>query len=103
MSMRAHTTSLDEALRRARRAAPGSTVAVVDRAGRRTIYELVTQAPAPAPRRVTLDSEEGAALLGARPGDALTIPAENGRLRRVRVVDVTAAASAREDRRRLPA
>jgi transcription elongation GreA/GreB family factor len=95
MSTQAHTTSLDQALRRARRAGPGSTVEVVDRAGRRTIYEIVAQPPGPAPRPVTLDSAEGRALVGTRAGDALTIPAANGRPRRVSVVDVTPAA--RED------
>jgi transcription elongation GreA/GreB family factor len=83
------TTSLDEALSRARRAGPGSIVEVVDRAGRRTRFEIVTQAPDPAPRRVTLGSAEGRALLGARAGDALTIPGENGRPRRVSVASIS--------------
>ena len=76
-------------------AGPGSTVEVVDRAGRRTSYEIVARLPVPAPRPVTLDSAEGLALLGARPGDALTIPAENGRPRRVSVVGVTPAVCSR--------
>jgi hypothetical protein len=97
MSMQEHTTSLDEAVRLARRAGPGSTVEVVDRAGRRMMYEIVAQLPGPAPRPVRLDSAEGLALLGARTGDALALPAENGRLRRVSVVDVTPAARSRED------
>jgi transcription elongation GreA/GreB family factor len=84
------TNSLDEALRRARRAGPGSTVEVVDRFGRSTVYEIVAQPPGPAPRPVTLDSAEGRALVGVRPGDVVTIPAENGRPRRVSVVDVSA-------------
>jgi transcription elongation GreA/GreB family factor len=96
MSMQAATTTLDAALRRARRAGLGSTVEVVDRAGRTTVYEIVAQRPGPAPRPVTLDSAEGLALLGVRPGDAVTIPAENGRHRRVSVVDVTPAGRARE-------
>jgi|tagenome__1003787_1003787.scaffolds.fasta_scaffold20326169_2 transcription elongation GreA/GreB family factor len=97
MSMQAHTMSLDEALERAQRSGPGSTVEVVDRAGRRTTYEIVTQPPRTAPRPVTLDSAEGRALLAARPGDALTIREENGRPRRVSVIAVTAAPASRED------
>jgi transcription elongation GreA/GreB family factor len=97
MTTQAHTMSLDEALERTQRAGPGSTVEVVDRAGRRTIYEIVTQPPCTAPRPVTLDSAEGLALLGARRGDALTIRAENGRPRRVSVIAVTAAAASRGD------
>ena len=89
MSTQAHTADLGTALTRARRAGPGSTVEVVDRAGRRTTYQLVEQPPVPAPRRVTIGSAEGLALLSARPGDMLTIPAENGRRRRVSVVHVT--------------
>src|SRR4051794_29801015 len=97
MSTRVHTTSVNEALRVARRAGLGSTVEVADRAGRRTRYEIVAQPPRPAPRPATLDSAEGLALLGARPGDALTIPTANGRLRRVSVVDVTPAVCSPED------
>jgi transcription elongation GreA/GreB family factor len=97
MSTQAHTTSLDHALRRARRAGPGSIVEVVDRAGRRTRFALVAQAPEPAPRPVTLGSAEGRALVGARAGDALRIPAENGRPRRVSVVAVTPAGAPAED------
>jgi transcription elongation GreA/GreB family factor len=96
MSAQLHTMGLDEALRRARRAGPGATVEVVDRAGRRTVYELVAQSPAPAPRQVTIGSAEGLALLGAQPGDALTIPTANGRPRRVAVVGVTPPARARD-------
>jgi transcription elongation GreA/GreB family factor len=89
MSTLGRTTDLDMALRRGRRAGPGSTVEVVDRAGRRMTYEIVGRPPEPAPRRVTIGSPEGLALLWARPGDTLTIPAENGRRRRVSVVHVT--------------
>jgi transcription elongation GreA/GreB family factor len=96
MSMQAATTTLAETLTRARRAGLGSTVEVVDRAGRSAIYEIVAQPPALTPRPVTLDSAEGLALLGVRPGDAVTIPAENGRQRRVSVVDVTLAGRSRE-------
>lgn len=96
MSAQVHTPGLDEALRRTRRAGPGATVEVVDRAGRRTVYELVAEAPAPAPRRVPIASAEGLALLGARLGDAVTIPTANGRPRRVSVVGVTPPARARE-------
>lgn len=97
MSAQGHTTELGDAFRRARRAGPGSTVEVVDRGGRRTIYEIVAQAPAPAPEWVTIGSPEGLALLGARRGDVLTIPAENGRRRRVSVVDVAQPARTRDE------
>ena len=88
MSTQAHTADHGTALTRTRRAGLGSTVEVVDRAGRRTTYQIVGEPPAPAPRRVTIGSAEGLALLWARPGDTLTIPAENGRRRRVSVVQV---------------
>lgn len=84
-----HATGLEQAFRHTQRAGPGSTVEVVDRAGRTTIYELVVRPPGPIPKRVTILSPEGLALLGVRPGDALTIPADDGRRRRVSVVDVT--------------
>ena len=87
------TTSLDEAPRATGRAGPGSTVEVVDRAGRTTIYELVARQLGPEPLRVTVDSAEGTALLGAEPGDARTIETSNGRERRVWVVDVTSQSS----------
>ena len=83
------TTSLDDALSATGRAAPGSTVEVVDRGGTTTVYELMVRPSGPAPEPVTVDSVEGAALLGAQPGDALTIRTGNGRRRRVWVVDVT--------------
>jgi transcription elongation GreA/GreB family factor len=91
-----HATDLEDAFGYKRSAGPGSTVAVVDRAGRTTIYELVMRPPAPAPKQVTIESAEGLALLGARPGDALTIPAENGRQRRVSVVEVRPPARTHE-------
>jgi transcription elongation GreA/GreB family factor len=97
MPTQLHTADLDTAETRAQRAGPGSTVEVVDRAGRRTTYEIVGRPPGPVPRRVTIGSAEGRALLWARPGDTLTIPAENGRQRRVSVVGVTPSASHRED------
>jgi transcription elongation GreA/GreB family factor len=83
-----YVASLDEAFTGTRRAGPGSTIEVVDRAGRTTTYELVARPPDPAPQRVAIGSAEGLALFGARPGDTLTIPAPNGRRRRVWVVDV---------------
>ena len=83
------TTSLDEALTATGRAGLGSTVEVVDRAGRTTRYEIVARQPGSEPLRVTVDSAHGTALLGARAGDALTIETSNGRERRVWVVDVT--------------
>jgi transcription elongation GreA/GreB family factor len=89
----ARTPNLQAAMGDRRCAGPGSTVEVVDRAGRTTIYELVSAPPAPAPRRVTVGSAEGLALLGAKPGDALTIPAANGRRRRVSVVGVAPPAA----------
>jgi transcription elongation GreA/GreB family factor len=89
-------TSLDEALRAAGRAGPGSTVEVVDRAGRTTIYEIVARQPDSEPLQVTVDSAPGAALLGTRPGDAITIETANGRERRVWVVDVTSQPSGAE-------
>lgn len=89
MSTQGHTADLGTALTQTRRAGLGSTVEVVDRAGRRTTYQIVGQPPAPDLRRVTIGSAEGQALLWARPGDTLTIPEENGRTRRVSVVQVT--------------
>jgi transcription elongation GreA/GreB family factor len=91
-----HTTDTAAAFRYNRCAGPGSTVVVVDRAGTTTIYELVARPPGPAPHRVTIESAEGCALLGARPGDALTIPTRNGRPRRVSVVEVTPPARRHE-------
>jgi transcription elongation GreA/GreB family factor len=82
------TTSLDDALRATGRAGPGSTVEVIDRAGRRMRYRIVARPPGSEPLQVRVDSAEGAALLGARAGDALTIETSNGRERRVWVVDV---------------
>lgn len=87
----------DEALRYTRCAGPGSTVTVVDRHGRTTVYELVEREPDPAPQRATIESPEGITLLGARSGDAITIRMRNGRQRRIRVVNVGASTSARPD------
>ena len=67
----------------------GSIVEVVDRAGRRTQYELVSPAPGPYPVAVTPESPTGRALWGARPGDAVRVTLSNGRERRVRVTSVT--------------
>jgi len=83
------TTTLDDALSTTGRAGLGSTVEVVDRAGRTTRYEIVARQPGSERLRVTADSPEGATLLGARAGDALTLETSNGRERRVWVVDVT--------------
>lgn len=88
-----HDKHREEAIGRKPGAGLGSTVEVVDRYGRTTIYQLVARAPDPVPQRVTIESAEGAALLGARPGDALTIRTANGRRRRVRVLDVDATTS----------
>jgi transcription elongation GreA/GreB family factor len=69
----------------------GSVVRVADRAGRISEYELVERSAAAA-ERVTLDSPVGQALVGARPGELIPITFGNGRRRRVRVLDVAAAA-----------
>jgi len=68
----------------------GSIVTVVDRAGRRSEYELIaTLSQEAARQRVTLASPVGSALLGARPGDYVHVTLSNGRRRRVRVTEVT--------------
>jgi len=73
-------------------AGAGSVVRVEDRAGRISEYELVERTETAARERVTLGSPVGQALLGARPGDHIPITFGNGRRRRVRVLDVAAAA-----------
>ena len=73
-------------------AGAGSVVRVEDRAGRISEYELVERSETAARERVTLGSPVGQALLGARPGDHIPITFGNGRRRRVRVLDVAAAA-----------
>ena len=78
------------------RVALGSVVTVADRAGRVTEYELIARlGPEDAGQRVTIASETGRALLGARPGDYVDVTRANGRQRRVRVVSVTAMPAAK--------
>ena len=85
-------TLIDLASRTNGGAGAGSTVRVQDRAGRISEYELVERSERAARERVTLGSPVGQALLGARPGDQIPITFGNGRRRRVRVLDVAAAA-----------
>src|SRR4051812_23807986 len=62
------------------RASLGSVVTVEDRAGRVTEYELIARpGPEDARQRVTVASETGRALLGARPGDLVHLTPANGR------------------------
>ena len=71
------------------RAGLGSVVTVADRAGRVTEYELIAQpVPEDTRQRVTVDSETGRALLGARPGEYVRVTLANGRQRRVSVISV---------------
>ncbi len=72
-------------------AGPGSVVTVSDRAGRTWEYELVhPHEPQIERQNVALSSSVGQALLGARPGDRVSLTLGNGRRRRVRVIDVSA-------------
>ena len=71
------------------RANLGSVVTVADRAGRVTEYELIARlGNEDARQRVTIASETGRALLGARPGEYVHVTLANGRQRRVRVISV---------------
>jgi transcription elongation GreA/GreB family factor len=68
----------------------GSIVRVADRAGRTSEYELVGRPdPAAARQKGILASQNGEALLGARPGDYVQVTLANGRQRRVRIVSIT--------------
>jgi len=70
-------------------AGPGAIVRVSDRAGRVMEYELVAGHDATVPReRVPIGSPVGEALLGALPGDVISLTLPNGRRRRVRIVSV---------------
>jgi transcription elongation GreA/GreB family factor len=71
------------------RASLGSVVTVADRAGRVSEYELIARlGPEDARQRVSIASQTGRALLGARPGDFVHLTPANGRQRRVRVISV---------------
>ncbi|WP_170179089.1 GreA/GreB family elongation factor [Solirubrobacter pauli] len=70
----------------------GSHVRVRDAAGREIDYELVGRRASDAPpTKVTLASPVGAALRGARAGDAVHVELPGGRLRPLTVVAVRAA------------
>jgi transcription elongation factor GreA len=68
----------------------GSTVRVADAAGETMEFALVGRRAAnSAPREVTLASPVGEALLGVRAGDVARVALPSGRVRRLRVLDVT--------------
>ena len=70
-------------------ARPGSVVRVVDQAGRTVDYELTGSAPPEdQPLPVSVNSPVGRALVGAAPGDWVSLTVANGRRKRVQVVDV---------------
>ncbi len=70
-------------------ARPGSVVRVVDQAGRTVDYELTGSAPPEEdPLPVSVTSPVGRALVGAAPGDWVSLTVANGRRKRVQVVDV---------------
>src|SRR4051812_45590085 len=74
------------------RAGLGSTVRVADEAGETMEFALVGRRAADsAPREVTLASPVGKALLGVRAGDVARVELPSGRVRLLRVLDVTDA------------
>jgi transcription elongation GreA/GreB family factor len=85
----AELTAVVEALVTGGGARPGSIVRLADQAGHVSDYELA-DAPAPEIDRetVTATSPIGRELLGAKPGDCVSITLSNGRRKRVQVVDV---------------
>jgi transcription elongation GreA/GreB family factor len=88
----AQVATLIELASSASGAGVGSVVRVADRVGRISEYELVEHPDAAARHQVTTASPIGRSLLGARPGDHVQLTFGNGRRRRVRVLDVAAAA-----------
>ena len=68
----------------------GSTVRVADEAGETREFALVGRRAADAaPREVSLASPVGKALLGVRAGDVARVALPSGRVRLLRVLDVT--------------
>jgi len=68
----------------------GSTVRVADEAGEAMEFALVGRRAADsAPRAVSLASPVGQALLGVHPGDVARVALPSGRVRLLRVLDVT--------------
>jgi transcription elongation factor GreA len=68
----------------------GSTVRVADEAGERMEFALVGRRAADsAPREVSLASPVGKALVGVRAGDVARVALPSGRVRLLRVLDVT--------------
>ena len=71
-------------------AAIGSLVAIEDLAsGQTTRYRLVSAHDPVSAGTITAGSPMGQALIGARPGAALTVELPNARTRHIRLVDVT--------------
>ena len=70
----------------------GSTVRVADEAGETMEFALVGRRAADsAPREVSLASPVGKALVGVRAGDVVRVALPSGRMRLLRVLDVTNA------------
>jgi transcription elongation factor GreA len=90
----AQVTVVDEARGDDDVARSGSSVEIEDDDGRTVEYELVGRRAADAlPGQITLRSPVGEALLGARPGDTVTVRLPSGRARVLRVLSVTARAA----------
>lgn len=74
----------------------GSTVRVADEAGDSMEFALVgRRASSSTPREVSLASPVGKALVGVRPGDVARVVLPSGRVRLLRVLDVSNALPAR--------
>ena len=82
----------------------GSTVRVADEAGETMEFALVGRRAADAaPREVSLASPVGNALVGVRAGDVARVALPSGRVRLLRVLDVTNGPRAAKHRRSGPA
>ena len=82
----------------------GATVRVADEAGETMEFALVGRRAADsAPREVSLASPVGKALLGVRAGDVARVKLPSGRVRLLRVLDVTNGPRAAKHRRSGPA
>src|SRR5215217_7184740 len=74
----------------------GSTVRVADEAGETMEFALVGRRAADSPPgEVSLASPVGKALVGVRPGDLARVALPSGRVRLLRVLDVSAAENSR--------
>jgi transcription elongation factor GreA len=78
----------------------GSTVRVADEAGATLEFALIGRRAADsAPREVSLGSPVGTALVGVRAGDVARVALPSGRVRLLRVLDVTNGPRAAENSR----